>query len=167
MAAGATYEPIATTTLGSEQSEITFSSIPATYTDIVLIFDGIRGDGPDLDICLRFNSDAGNNYSNTALRGTSTTVDSYRQSNQSIMRLGVITLNRTMLKTNIMNYTNTTTYKTVLSRQDSINTSYGQQETAGLWRDTSAINSITIRNQPGFGSFETGCVATLYGIKAA
>jgi hypothetical protein len=162
-----TYEKIATTTLSSLQTEITLSSIPATYTDIVLIFEGVRGSGPDLDIGLRFNTDAGNNYSNIALRGNSGTADSYKQSNQSLIRLGVITADRTMLRTNIMNYANTTTHKSVISRQGSINSTYGQQITAGLWRDTSAINSIIIRNQPTFGSFETGCVATLYGIKAA
>jgi len=162
-----TYEKIATTTLSSLQTEITLSSIPATYTDIVLIFEGVRGSGPDLDLCLRFNTDTGNNYSNIALRGNGSTADSYKNSNQSIMRLGVITADRTMLRTNIMNYANTTTHKSVISRQGSINSTYGKQITAGLWRDTSAINSIIIRNQPTFGSFETGCVATLYGIKGA
>ena len=33
----ATYEPIATTTLGSAATNITFSSIPATYTDLRLV----------------------------------------------------------------------------------------------------------------------------------
>jgi hypothetical protein len=167
MAAGATYEPIATTTLGSLQTEITFSSIPATYTDIVLIFDGVRGSGPDLDLCLRFNGDTGNNYSVTALRSNGSSAISYRQANQPVMTLGVITLDRTILRANVMNYSNTVTYKTVLGRQDSINSTYGFQANVGLWRDTSAINSITIRNQVGFGSFETGCIATLYGISAA
>jgi hypothetical protein len=162
-----TYEKIFTTTLGSLQTEITFNSIPATYTDIVLIFNGVRGSGPDLDLCLRFNGDTGNNYSVTTLRGNGTAAISYRQSSQPVMSLGVITLDRTTLKANIMNYANTTTYKTVVGRQDSINSTYGMQANVGLWRDTSAINSITIRNQVGFGSFETGCVATLYGIKAA
>jgi len=162
-----TYEKIATTTLSSLQSEITFSSIPATYTDIVLIFNGVRGSGPDLDLCLRFNGDTGNNYSNTTVRGEGTTASSSRQSNQSITRLGVITLDRTTLRANIMNYANTTTYKAVLARQDSTNSSYGLTNNVGLWRDTAAINSITIRNQPTFGSFESGCIATIYGIKAA
>lgn len=162
-----TYEKIATTTLGSLQTEITFSSISATYTDIVLIFNGVRGSGSDLDLCLRFNGDAGNNYSNTSLRGTGSQVNSFRNSNQSIIRIGVITADRTMMRANIMNYANTNVQKSVIARQDSINGSYGLTQTVGLWRDTSAINSVTIRNQPTFGSFDTGCVATLYGILKA
>jgi hypothetical protein len=33
----ATYEPIATTTLGTAAATITFSSIPATYSDLMQI----------------------------------------------------------------------------------------------------------------------------------
>ena len=40
MAAGNTYTPIATTTLSSSQNDITFSSIPSTYTDLVIVFNG-------------------------------------------------------------------------------------------------------------------------------
>lgn len=162
-----TYEKIATTTLGSLQTEITFSSIPATYTDIVLIFNGVRGSGPDLDLCLRFNGDTGSNYSNTTLRGTGSAVDSFRNTSQTLIRIGVITADRTMMRANLMNYANTNIHKSVIGRQDSINGSYGLTQTVGLWRDTSAINSVTIRNQPTFGSFDTGCVATLYGILKA
>ena len=162
-----TYEKIATTTLGSLQTEITFNSIPATYTDIVLVFNGVRGSGPDLDLCLRLNEEATANYSNTTLRGTGSAVDSFRNSSQSVMRIGVITADRTMMRASIMNYANTNIFKSVIARQDSINGSYGLTQTVGLWRDTSAINAVTIRNQPGFGSFNTGCVATLYGITKA
>jgi len=163
----ATYEKIATTTLSSLQSEITFSSIPATYTDIVLIFNGVRGSGPDLDLGLRFNGDTSAGYSNMVLRGRGSTFDTYKQSSITVMGLGVITLSRTTLRASIMNYSNTTTYKSVVAREDAVNTDYGLTEAVGMWRDTAAINSITIRNQAGFGSFESGCIATIYGIKAA
>jgi hypothetical protein len=32
-----TYEPIATTTLGSAAADVTFTSISGTYTDLVLV----------------------------------------------------------------------------------------------------------------------------------
>ena len=57
MAAGSTYTPIATTTLGSAGT-ITFSSIPSTYTDLVIVLNGngSRVAGTD-DTGLRLNSD--------------------------------------------------------------------------------------------------------------
>ena len=35
-----TYTPLATVTLGTSAASVTFSSIPATYRDLILIFDG-------------------------------------------------------------------------------------------------------------------------------
>jgi len=37
-----TYEPIATTTLSSAQSSVTFSSISGSYTDLVLVFSDVK-----------------------------------------------------------------------------------------------------------------------------
>ena len=64
-----------------------------------------------------------------------------------------------------MNYANTTTYKTVLSRDALNNASDGAVEAfVGLWRSTSAINTIQIK--PDSGNFNTGTFS-LYGILAA
>ena len=60
----ATYTPIASITLGAATSSVTFSSIPQTYTDLIVIFNG-RTDG-DENTNLQFNSDTTNNYSVTA-----------------------------------------------------------------------------------------------------
>lgn len=160
-----TYEKISTTTLGSAASTITFSSIPATYTDIVLIFNGLRTSSGDLDLQLRFNSDTGSNYSDSELRSWANNIGASRNSNATFIRLGVLTADRGILNTHIMNYSNTTTYKTVISRQDSVNTAYGMNMKACLWRSTSAINSITLGASAG--NFETGATATIYGILKA
>lgn len=167
MAAGTTYEKIATYTAPSTQTEITFSTISGSYTDIVLVVEGITSNNGDLDIALRFNGDTGNNYSNRQIRGFGTTANSSASSSQSVMRLGVITQERTGLRAHIQNYSNTTTYKTVLSRQDSIDSEYGNWLGIGMWQNTSAITSITIRNQPGQGSFLADTTATIYGITKA
>lgn len=160
----ATYEKIATTTLSSAELTIVFTSIPNTYTDLVLIFNGIRSSGGDLDLTLRFNSDTGSNYSDTEIRGYTTTSGSFRNSNQTFIRLGVLTLDRTTLKTNIMNYSNTNIYKSIISRQNSINADYGLNAKGCLWRSTSAISTVTIGS--GAGNIASGSTATLYGIKA-
>jgi hypothetical protein len=160
-----TYEKIATTTLGSSAADITFSSISSAYTDIVLIFSGVRDSGGDLDLGFRFNSDSGSNYSDTEIRYTPTSINSYRNANQTFTRLGVLTSSQTMLRANIMNYSNTTTYKTAISRVDSRNTEYGATARTSLWRSTSAINSITIYS--GAGNIASGATATIYGILKA
>jgi hypothetical protein len=77
MAAGATYEPIATTTLGTATSSFTFSSIPATYTDLRLVIGWVSGTNPRI----RFNSDTATSYSQTAMYGDGTAA-SFAQSNQ-------------------------------------------------------------------------------------
>ena len=61
------------------------------------------------------------------------------------------------------NYSNTTTYKTVLSRGN--NASNLVEAFVGLWRSTSAITAIDIKTQSG--NFSIGSTFTLYGIKAA
>lgn len=160
-----TYKKIATTTLNSSALNITFSSISSAYTDIVLIFEGVRDSGGDLDLGFRFNSDTGSNYSDTEIRYTSTSANSYMNTNQTFTRVGVLTSSRTMLKAHIMNYSNTTTYKPVLSRVNSINTEYGSTAKVSLWRSTSAINSITIYS--GAGNIASGATATIYGILKA
>ena len=162
-----TYEKIATTTLSSAELTIVFTSIPNTYTDLVLIFNGIRSSGGDLDLTLQFNSDTGSNYSDTEIRGYTNqygTYGSFRNSNQTFIRLGVLTLDRTTLKTNIMSYSNTNIYKSIISRQNSINADYGLNAKGCLWRSTSAISTVTIGS--GAGNIASGSTATLYGIKA-
>jgi hypothetical protein len=163
MAAGATYEPIATTTLGSAQSSITFTSIPGTYTDLVLVVAGTaNGSGA----YLRFNSDTGTNYSFTRLNGNNANViGSYRAINQVNMEVGGIFLYQSNAILSIMNYANTTTYKTVVGRSNALQSgaaNYGAS--VGLWRSTSAITSVTYMADI---NMDIGCTFTLYGIAAA
>ena len=61
-----TYDPIASITLGAAASSVTFSNIPSTYTDLVIIFSGAITTGFD-SINIKFNSDGGTNYSRTVL----------------------------------------------------------------------------------------------------
>ena len=79
----ATYEKIATTTLGSNQASVTFSSIPATYTDIVVIATGKTS--TETTLYFRFNGDSGSNYSSTDIYGDGSAAGSFRFSNSSEM----------------------------------------------------------------------------------
>lgn len=160
MAAGGTYDVIATTTLGSTASSYTFSSIPGTYTDLVIVFSG-NGSPTDF-FSIRFNGDTTTAYSVVDFYGTGASAASFRANNVTKMsRLPVV--NNSIAKINVMNYANTTTFKTVLSRGDS--TSDSTHTVAGLWRSGSAITSVTLVHDAG--SFSVGSTFTLYGITAA
>jgi hypothetical protein len=166
MAAGSTYTPIATQTLGSSTSTVTFSSIPSTYTDLVLVMQSGTTPSND-DIGMRFNNDSGTNYSSTAVNGSSG-VYSDRSSNASSIQIDYRAFDTTNLNRissiNIQNYSNTTTYKTSIIRNS--NASIGVEATVGLWRSTSAITRVDLYGIGG-NSFATGSTFTLYGIASA
>jgi len=161
MPAGSTYSTIATTTFGSAASNYTFSSIPSTYTDLVLIRSGGIS-SPD-EIGLRFNGDSGTNYSYTSLSGFGS-VASGRGTNQTMGRGGAAWTAANNTIWNIMNYANTTTFKTFLQRFNDPGDTVGEAVT--LWRSTSAINSVQVITLTG-NNFTVGTTLTLYGIAAA
>lgn len=157
-----TYQPIATTTLGSSASSYTFTSIPSTYTDLLIITAGTNSSNASYK--LQFNSDTGSNYSVTYLYGDGSSATTGRASNQSdIPAMGRTGTSQGNGSIHIMNYANTTTYKTAIGRGN-----LASQLTivaVGLWRSTSAINSVKLI--PEAGTMDSGTVLTLYGIKAA
>jgi len=169
MAAGATYEPIATNTLVATSSGVTFSSISGSYTDLVLVSQNyMNGSQANLRIQVGNGSvDTATNYSETYLSGNGTTASSGRDSNVSHIFFTNTSYPQTttfnMSIHNFQNYANTTTYKTILSRSN--NADIGTDAVVGLWRSTSAINTIKIF--PSNNLFEIGSIFTLYGIAAA
>lgn len=162
----ATYEPISTQTLASAVATVTFSSIPATYTDLILVCVATRSAAPDGGyFSIRYNSDTATNYSSTLLYGDGTSAVSTRVTSETSGRVGNASLsNNQPTIIHIMNYANTTTYKTSISRSN-VSNSYALSYCT-LWRKTpEAINSLSLLNDTG--NFNTGSVFTLYGIKAA
>jgi hypothetical protein len=160
--AGSTYSTIATTTLGSAASSYTFSSIPSTYTDLVLVFGGSVSAFGNLRI--QVNSDTGSNYSWTRVLGDGSSASSDRGSNSTFINIAILDTNAIGSSiVQLQNYSNTTTNKTVLTRGNA-STSYVSAN-VGLWRSTSAINSVTVLTSTG--NINSGTVVTLYGITAA
>lgn len=163
-----TYEPIATTTLTAGTATVTFSSIPATYTDVIAVVHAIS-DGTFANFNVRVNGDTGSNYSRTRLSGNGTSATSARATSQTSFFLadvsGISNTGRSFYIVNFMNYANTTTYKSVLNRTNTVNGNAGDgvELHAQLWRSTSAINEISFL----VSSFASGSTFTLYGIKAA
>ena len=161
-----TYEPIATTTLGSAASSVTFSSISGAYTDLILICDGGITSGLH-NFTVQINSDTASNYSRTFLSGTGSAASSGRGSSLTSMVLNDYGYLETTSGANViahfMNYSNTTTYKTVLSRAN--NAANGTSANINLWRSTAAISTILVSSSGS--TFVSGSTFTLYGIKAA
>jgi hypothetical protein len=164
-----TYTPIATQTLGSAQATVTFSSIAATYTDLVIVAAPVMGTDAQ-NLKLQFNGDTTTNYSATFLEGDGSSAPSGRNSTTSSINTGnSIALGNTQNTViwNVQNYANTTTFKTVLIRMNSHSASYaGTGAIVGLWRKTpEAITSLTLT--AASGNIAIGSTFTLYGIKAA
>lgn len=166
MAKTATYALITSQTLGSATSTLTLDSIPATYTDLKLVISATASSTAH-HIFFRLNSDSSSNYSWTNVGGDGSTPGSSRLSTQPEGRLtyaaAVRTGAPTQVEANFMDYANTTTYKTVISRNG--RASDGVEATVNLWRKTpEAINSIYLFTTGP--SFAAGSTFELYGIEA-
>jgi len=160
MAVQFTYVPIATQTLGSTATSITFSSIPSTYQDIVLVINGSMS--ASNNIAVQINGDTGSNYSRTTLYGTGSSAASFRETNISTaLNSGYMDTNNGTTLISFMAYANTNTYKTFLVRSNP--TSVGTYATVGLWRSTAAITSITLSG----GTYSSGDSFSIYGLAAA
>lgn len=169
MPAGRTYIPIATTTLTSTATEVNFSSIPGTYTDIVAVCSVKATTGANEVLRAQVNGDTGNNYSYTYVQGVSAGVQSARASNTNLIlaqggNQAVPETSSTFAPyiVQFMNYSNTTTNKTILARGAGTNQAGAS---VSLWRSTSAITSI--RFYIAAGNFDTGSVFTIYGVAAS
>jgi len=166
----ATYTPIASVTLSATTASITFSSIPQTYTDLVLIVFA-KSTGTYANFIYRVNSDSGSNYSQTRVSGNGTTATSGRVSNATyfnpVQVAGISDTGFGLYTTHFMNYSNTTTNKTFLHRTSiqNANAGDGVELLSGLWRNTAAISTIFL--DPDGGDFASGTTANLYGILGA
>jgi len=160
-----TYESIATTTLVSAAASVTFSSIPATFTDLELVVNATASTS-GVGINLTFNGDTASNYSSTRLYGNGSTATSDRQSNGTFINFALGSFDSgQLILAKIFNYNNATTFKTMLLRQNTASAFVGSL--VGLWRKTpEAITSITLTVSGG-ANFAVGSTFTLYGIKSA
>jgi len=163
-----TNVPIASVTLSASAPSIIFTNIPQTYTDLVLVFSGANTVNNNNYLSYRFNGDSGSNYSLTLIRGDGSNYGSARFQNETQMFNSYGSpLNNTQQNSilQIMNYSNTTTYKTMLFRTNALGAVPEVNAIVGLWRSTAAITSIviTISNN----NIAAGSTFNLYGINAA
>lgn len=161
MPAGSTYSTIATFTASGSSAVITFSSISGSYTDLQLVIAAQNSDNYGV---MRLNGDSSALYSRTTLTGNGTSATSGRGTGETAWfpSNGSSTVIANAI-INIMNYSNTTTFKTALSRMNqSFDATYAA---VWLYRSTSAISSISLTSPTG--NWVSGSTFTLYGIAAA
>lgn len=156
---------IATTTLSSAASSITFSSIPGTYTDLRLVLV-CKNTSNNSNVRMYFNNDQGSNYSITRLYGTGSAAASNRNLNSTEISLNdgynITTAQPQLFTVDAFSYAGSTN-KTVLvtSNQDENGTGEVGRY-VGLYRSTSAITRLDLSITAG--TFAVGTTATLYGI---
>jgi hypothetical protein len=153
-----TYTALATITLGSSTSSITFSSIPATYRDLVLVIAGSATSNND--VAIRFNGDSGNNYNSLRGLGFSGGVytDSFSNASSTSPAASIGTAQSTIIH-QIMDYSATDKHKTLVAR--SMIPTSDVIMGASRWANTAAITSVAITAGP---TYTTGTVFSLYGI---
>lgn len=179
--AGPAYYPISTTTLGSNQATVTINLPSSGYTDVIIMFQGTNAGGnPQNDMSVQFNSDTGANYSLIQTYGSGSGTGGtdfalgYSATSLKIsswvpgpgQTSGWLGTN----KIEINNYLSTTHYRTILSRWNNFVTTgslYLLGASMGVWKNnTNAISTATFLF-PGGGSFATGSIFSVYGLKAA
>jgi hypothetical protein len=167
-----TFELIAAQTLSTAQSSITFSSIPSTYTDLVLkcsarsavaqVFDQIR---------MAFNGTMTASFQNITGDGSGASAENI--TGQSTIKVtpgvGASATSNTFSNDEIYipNYagSNNKSVSSDAVGENNATTAYSVL-TAGLNASTTSINTITLTNQSG-SNFVANSTFYLYGVKNA
>jgi hypothetical protein len=170
-----TYTRIASTVVPSDTPSVTFSSIPATYTDLRCVIQARVASASFDYFAMRFNGVTSSSYPFTWMAGTTAGAQTGKFGALTMSLVGWATSNAqastdySIITVDIMNYSNTTNYKTAICRSGTTNDR--SDLTANLFMSTSAINSISVATW-GSGTFggvnlRAGSTIALYGIKSA
>jgi hypothetical protein len=167
------YDSISTATVTSGgTADITFSSIPQTYTHLQLrgLLQGANSGSTNDVWKITFNTDTATNYSYHEVYGNGTSAATVAGSTVAFMNsYGVPSSGFTSIFAgtviDILDYTNTNKYKTLkaLTGYNSNASTDSIDFASGNWRSLSAITSITI--SPISGSWAQYSQISLYGIK--
>ena len=168
-----TYTLISSNVLGSSAASVTFSAIPATFTDLVVRISARTDRAATSDSTnMTINSDASAIYSFTRLRGDGTSATSNRNTGNTVVSIestdGNTATSNTFDSTEIYipNYLSTVSkpISSVIMREDNSTaaTTYNSVQ-AHLYRNTSAITSLSFAPSNG-PNFVSGSSFYLYGI---
>lgn len=164
-----TYVALDKKTITSAVAYVEFTGIPSTYTDLVIVANGNTDAATTTKLNVGNGSiDTNTNYSWTVISGTGSAANCYRESNvaftQNERYANWDASNNANTIIQLQNYSNTSTFKTWLSRGS--NAGSGVDVINGMFRSTSAINVIRISCTNGGRTFSVGTTFSLYGVKA-
>ena len=158
-----TYIPLATYTVaGSSDASVEFTSIPASYRDLILVLD-TKSDASGCVHFLRFNGVDSGAYNEVRLSGngsitySDTTSGTWHRTN---VYADVPTTGSHVNIIQIMDYSQTDRQKPTVMR--SATASQGTDVLIGRFGSTAAISSIRIF--ANVGSYAIGSTFSLYGV---
>jgi hypothetical protein len=167
------YESIQTVTVGAGgSSSISFTSIPSTYKHLQVryIARSAISDVSD-NIWSRFNSDTGSNYTYHLIEGTGSSVSAGAGSSQTRNLFGRCAGNTASSNVfgaaviDILDYSDTNKFTTIRNLAGDDNNGNGSMRfESGLWRNTAAVNALTITTNASDNFLQYSQFA-LYGIK--
>ena len=154
-----TYDLIASNVLTSSASSVTFSSLPQTYRDLVVVGSFSSG-ATATSILLRYNNDSGSNYYRVSMFGTGSSTGSVTATDTgNIFGFSSTSSSDASIMVNqIFDYSATDKHKTTLSRR---NYSIVVAD-ATRWASTSAITSIVAVGESA--NIPAGSSIYIYGI---
>lgn len=162
--------------LGSGQATLDFTSIDQNFRSLILDaqFRGTTA-ANTVAVALRINNDSGANYDYQQFIGSGAAASAAEAFGQTSLAIGNMPGSTAaaglaaQFRCEIANYVGTTFNKTALTRMaNKAGTGTGNLaivELGGFWRSTAAITRVTLI--PNTGNFDTGSVATLWGVPSA
>jgi hypothetical protein len=155
---------LASITLQSASSSVTFSGIPQNYRDLILVVAGSATASASLTF-IRLNGDTGSNYSNVFARGNGSNAASSSETTTGAWFFygnQVLGVDQSNAISQIMDYSATDKHKSILTRAN-INNALGPsvEMTASRWASTVAVTSLQV--YVSSNNFAAGSTFNLYG----
>jgi hypothetical protein len=155
---------LATVTLQAATPTVTFSGIPNTYRDLIIVASG-GATTAAADVYFQFNGDVNANYANVQMSANGS-VSTSRTDGTTFIRTNFYAAWDTALTGNmiatVFDYSANDKHKAVTSRTNKASggTFQGVDASAGRWANTATIHTVTMLSNV---SYAAGTTFSLYG----
>lgn len=160
----ATYDLIASNVLSTSAASVTFSALPSTYRDLVIVITASLTAGTGQNQ-IRLNSDTAGNYSSVSMEATGTAQQSGAGNPNTWWYVnfnnGDMDAEPTTTIIHIMDYAQTNKHKVGLSRGNSVGSGTSVGANVHRWASTSAVDTILIQAS---GTYAANSSFYVYGI---